>query len=162
MKNTDINIPELIELIKSKKLAILYGAGLSYNSGVFLVKNFYKQILGNLKSKNGDTLFDEKTIDAVISRTSQFEDFIGRLYDDTNRDTKKEIFKELFKVYTVGKPNHNHYFLAYLMYEGYVKTILTTIDDCLKLPILMNMINIFQKFSIYHQKKKITNLLLLP
>lgn len=131
-------ISELISLIKHKKIAVIYGAGLSCNSGVFKSKDFYLQILKNLKGKDDLSLFDESMIyneennyNTIYSRVAQFEDFLMRLYDDTNIELhrKEKIFEHLYNVFKVGEPNKNHYFLAYLMYHGYIDTICTTNFD---------------------------------
>jgi len=125
-------IENIVDLIKKKEIAILYGAGLSYNSGVLKACDFYKYILSELKDvDSGYPLFDEKTIEHVAKRTCQFEDFLMRLFDDTNTDAdaKSSIFRSLLKTFGVGKPNTNHYFLADMMQKGFINTIFTTNFD---------------------------------
>lgn len=115
-------IEKSIEIIKNENIAILYGAGLSHNSGVFKACDFYDSILGELE-------INKDIINMVKKRTCQLEDFLMRLVDDFNYINKSEILHYLLSTYTVGEPNTNHFFLAYLMQENLVNTIYTTNFD---------------------------------
>ena len=123
-------IEELIYSLNNNDVAILYGTGLCYNSGILTASDFYNHILGSLKiDKYSDSVFDSDTIDMVKERTSQFEDFLMRFNDDLNLGEKDLIMSLLMQAFTVGQPNTNHFFLADLMQKGFITAICTTNFD---------------------------------
>ena len=117
--------------LQNRELAILYGTGLSYNSGVFTSKDFYVNILRELSDDNGTPLCGEEVKEMTYDRISQFEDFLMRIYDDFDYEHKDRVFNHLLKIFDVGEPNTNHRFLAYLMNNNFVNNIFTTNFDAL-------------------------------
>lgn len=123
-------VVEEISKMENGKLSILYGAGLSRNSGIPIAKDIYEYILSSAKNELGEELIDKSVRKQVYNETPQLEDFLMRIYDDFNiKKQKIEIFHELFKFYDIGSPNANHYFLAEIMKSGFVNWIYTTNFD---------------------------------
>ena len=119
------------EIAEKKKLAILYGAGLSRDSGVLTAPEIYEYILSSVKDESGKVLIEKEIRNRIKEKsTPQMEDFLMRIYDDLNIEKNKdEIFRDLFGFYNIGEPNDNHYFLAELMKHDYVNWIYTTNFD---------------------------------
>lgn len=134
-------VKEITDRIKSKdgSTTLIYGTGLSINSGCLGVEDIKKAIMNALQQILVDfgkgKLLNDATINYVVKNTAQFEDFIMRLYDDLNIDTndKEQFFKKMFKIlYDYDyEPNNNHYFLAKLLKDGFANIIATTNFDVL-------------------------------
>lgn len=114
------------------KISILYGSGLSIKSGNLNSYDICKAILNAVNGASGEILLSKDTIEQVLKRTIQLEDFLMRLFDDLNFTNKQKNihFGRLFKIlYSVGKPNTYHYFLAELFKKGVSTRIYTTNFD---------------------------------
>ncbi|MEM5548799.1 SIR2 family protein [Pseudoalteromonas fuliginea] len=110
------NIFEISNLIKNSKLAIFFGAGLDFYSGVPLVKGEHgimTKILSQLP-------FSAEDNDFLLNMSNMpFEAFFSILGKHSNIDHLLEIFN-------IGKPNKNHYIIAKAIKCGYIKTVVTT------------------------------------
>lgn len=119
MRNSvDIQIDELLASIQSKKVAIFFGAGISFNSNLPLVNEFIPFILKVLG-------LSQEEISIVLQSEFPFEGFVQTLFEECGN------IDELLGIYKLGKPNPNHLILAKLLEDGYVDTICTTNFDTL-------------------------------
>lgn len=118
MTNIDLknDIPpiDFKKVLDDGQVAIVCGAGISYNSGVPLVLPLIKAILRAIK-------VDEADIATYIKRTP-FEAFLETLNFNLKID-------ELLKVFNVVNPNSNHFLIASLIKKGAVNTVYTTNFD---------------------------------
>jgi tetratricopeptide (TPR) repeat protein len=96
---------------------IFVGAGISYNSGIPTVPMLTKSILENLPLSKEDT-------NLFLNHKHPFESFIQIIKSNVSIDN-------LLDVFTIGKPNHTHRFIAKLAKKGYLKIIITTNFDTL-------------------------------
>jgi len=108
---------DLERLIKEKKVAVLFGAGMSLHSGLPLANDLMQYILKTLE-------LDENDIQGVVAAQMPFEDFLKTVIEQTNRT-------ELLKMFSFGEPNVNHRFFAKLAKKRYVRTFVTTNFDLL-------------------------------
>jgi len=98
-------------------MALFFGAGISFNSGLPLANQIKYIIL--------EQLFDDKTdFSELIESNIPFEVFIDIL--STNSDISK-----IFEIFKNGEPNSNHILVAKLAKIKKIKTILTTNFDLL-------------------------------
>lgn len=108
----------LINVFKDKPV-VLVGAGISFNSGIPTVFPLKASIL------RGMNILNESEIEEISSFEIPFESFISSLLSDCSSITK------LFDIYSLGKPNLNHFLLAHLSKIGFLKIIITTNFDTL-------------------------------
>ncbi len=107
----------LTQSLKSRKIAVFCGAGISYNSGMPLVNQFVQYLLRKLD-------VPQEHIDIIINSDLPFESFMESVVENSNPD-------KLFDIFEYGDPNTNHVFLAKLAKANLVKIICTTNFDLL-------------------------------
>lgn len=149
---------ELIVDINSKNETIIFcGAGISRNSGILTVDDFYKELQKILEI--GDDILEK-----IVSDTP-FESIIEMLLA---HEIKLYLFESLYNRYT---PNTNHFFIAELLSANRVDTILTTnfdllIEEALKIVSIKNYENLtllsnpstFYKVQIFNNKQVLVKL----
>lgn len=123
-------VEHIIEDINDKKVALFFGSGISKASGNCTADDIKKEILLSLNGKQN--LIDPEVIRIICERTKQFEDFLKRINDDLNikEKDKETLFSNLYNIlYKSGRPNKNHYLIAQLLKDGFIKKAYTTNFD---------------------------------
>ena len=125
----------IAESIAAGKTAVFFGAGLSKNSGMPLVKPLVSAILDRLP------ILRRERASLFTGRDEVDEDDKDEQGDQGNLALPFELFMEsmidatastrLCDIYRGGKPNKNHILLARLAKERKVRTIVTTNFDTL-------------------------------
>jgi len=121
MKKENENFDDIINIITSKiknqEIAIFCGAGISYNSGLPLVNNLLRYILNVIEVNEIDS-------EKILQSNLPFEAFIQTLSGESD-------VNDLLDIFSKGKPNNTHRFIALLIKLGFVKNIITTNFDTL-------------------------------
>lgn len=133
----------LIDVIK-KKPVVFVGAGISFNSGVPTVYPLKKAIL------DGMNILTNDEVEELVSFDIPFESFISSLQSDCYS------IKTLFDIYSLGKPNLNHFLLAHLSLQGFIKVIITTNFDTLIEQAFESIGN--TKLKVFYTQKQIRNI----
>jgi len=121
MKNYDTyqNIAnDLATKFAKNKIVVFCGAGISFNSGIPLVKDFVTQILKLMQFTSGEIEIIKRSMQTDLT----FEAFIEIFHEASS-------ISRLLDVYNVKQPNTNHILLAKLVKKGFLKTICTTNFD---------------------------------
>ncbi|HXD93906.1 MAG TPA: SIR2 family protein [Bacteroidia bacterium] len=121
----DNNIQSLTEKFRNGNVSVFCGAGISFNSGLPLANTLLQTILLSL----GINPIQQQII---LNSGLPFESFIQTLADETD-------VTPLLDLFSLGKPNLNHEFLAELIKAGLIKTVLTTNFDLLLEKALENL-----------------------
>ncbi|KKG32299.1 tetratricopeptide repeat protein [Methanosarcina mazei] len=118
MVDNNQSVLELIDnAIKSRKMAIFCGAGISRNSGLPIVSEIVPRILTKLE-------LNEEDKEEVLTANLRFEVLMGILAENSD-------ITPIIEIYNLGEPNTNHIFIAKMVKHGYIRTILTTNFDLL-------------------------------
>jgi NAD-dependent protein deacetylases, SIR2 family len=113
-----MNALEIVsQSIKSKKLAVFCGAGISRNSGLPTVSDIVTCILKRLG-------LNKEEIEEIMANAIPFEAFMELLDDNSD-------ISPILNIYGLGEPNTNHIFIAKLAKNGFINTIYTTNFDLL-------------------------------
>jgi tetratricopeptide (TPR) repeat protein len=142
-------VEEFFASIKERKLAVLFGSGISVGPPSSLPS------ARMLRTSIVEKLFDSEFLEAetrmileegfikgdrvVILTQGTGKNGLMQLYNEEQRypfeafiqtvDSNAPILDALMEIYETGKPNKNHILLAELMKRGYVKELLTTNFD---------------------------------
>ncbi len=116
MNNSDI-LHTIISDLKSRRLALFCGAGISFNSNLPLVTNLLEYLYETLE-------LDGAAINKMMNSGIPFEKVIETLLVESDIKEIKEIFAE-------GSPNSNHYLIARLAQNHVLNIIYTTNFDFL-------------------------------
>jgi len=108
-------IQDVLNRLTDKKISVLCGAGISYNSGLPVVYQFVEAIFKKFEATD-----NEKEV--IHNSGYPFEAFFEMLQTECNTD-------ELLKIFTQGKYNTNHLFLARLIKNKLLQNIITTNFD---------------------------------
>jgi tetratricopeptide (TPR) repeat protein len=111
----ELNLEILSQEILNKNISIFCGAGISFNSGVPLVRDIKSKILSSLP-------FEESDFDFLMKYSMPFELFMESLIESSSTASLLNIFE-------IGFYNTNHLFIARLAKEGYLRNIITTNFD---------------------------------
>jgi len=107
-------LPKIAKKIREGKVAIWYGAGISYDSGLPTASRFQSLYLDRLKAKVG--------VVPALPRDLPMEVLIECLSSVTE-------LSSIIGILRVGMPNPNHEFIASLVEKHFVKTVVTTNQD---------------------------------
>ncbi|MCB9044690.1 MAG: tetratricopeptide repeat protein [Chitinophagales bacterium] len=102
---------------KKEKYALLVGAGISFNSGIPTVSYLIERIVNRLP-------FDKRDRVLFLNQKFPFESFIQVLKSIIPID-------EFLRVFTLGRPNHTHKFIAKLAKHNQLSLVITTNFDTL-------------------------------
>lgn len=116
MNNIDIAC-EVISDLKSKRLSLFCGAGISFNSNLPLVHNLLTYLYETLE-------LDDAAINKMLNSGMPFEKVIETLLVESEIAEIKEIFAK-------GSPNSNHLLIAKLAKSKMLNIIYTTNFDLL-------------------------------
>lgn len=138
-------IAEISEKIKLQEFAVFCGAGISLNSGLPIVTQFLNYILESINVEKED-------VEKILNSNLPFESFIQTLKEESDIDRVLDVFSK-------GKPNTNHLFIAELVNRGSIKTIFTTnfdtlIETAIKSKGLVENID----FKVYKSEKDFENI----
>lgn len=115
-----LSFPEFqasIDLLRSGKVAVLAGAGISRDSGIPIVTDFLKELVNRLSGEE-----DEESVTALE----------GVPFESTLEYIQKQVpINRLLKTYTLGNPGMSHFLLTRLATSGYISGIWTTNFDLL-------------------------------
>lgn len=123
MENISGEIDKIVGLIKNGKIRIFCGAGISYNSGVPLVEPLVKRILEAL----GAT---EEEYETFKQAKYPFEAFMNAIGYNSKGQVESLVSEHLRKLFQIGSPNNNHYFISHLFKSGMIDKVVTTNFDC--------------------------------
>ena len=101
-----IVVAELADLARKKELTILFGAGMSRNSGIPVVHEFMKYLLIKMGVNEDDA-------NIIVNSRIPFEAFMAYVGDYFNTDRLLDIFGK-------GVPNANHYLMAKLVSQQHL------------------------------------------
>jgi tetratricopeptide (TPR) repeat protein len=108
---------ELFEDLRTGKMAIFCGAGISYKSGLPVVRPFLCKLFDML------SLTDQEK-KSILGSETPFENILELISQETDISLLKEVFG-------LGQPNRTHRLIAALMKEGCLGLICTTNFDSL-------------------------------
>lgn len=110
-------IPQIISSIRSRRLAVFCGAGISFNSGLPLANHLIEAVLQRID-------IPDVPHQVLMPPRLPFEAFIEALHSESDVRPLLELFK-------LGEPNTNHLLLAKLASRRLLPTICTTNFDAL-------------------------------
>lgn len=111
----DEAIVGIIKSLRNQDTIVFCGAGLSFNSGLPLANQLMAEVMDQLPMSEVDRLH-------VLNYSMPFEAFIQILQKATD-------IAPLLEIFDIGKPNTNHYLLAWLMKLGFLTNVVTTNFD---------------------------------
>lgn len=117
LTSTENIIRKLHSSFVKKEVVVFCGAGISFNSDIPLATNVLRLVLQNFD-------VSEKNIDLILNSNLPFESFFESIAQNTSIETLLSIFENKL-------PNTNHFLLAKLAKNGYLKVICTTNFDLL-------------------------------
>lgn len=130
---TDLNdaVTRVGNLILSKDVVVLCGAGISRNSGFPLANELKRTILEEVFRREKDT----KYVETILGSNMPFETFIECIASSEEIDERKDIRLVVLLSHMFNNseysPNVNHTFISRLAKHGLLKIIATTNFDTL-------------------------------
>ncbi len=97
-----LNIDSLLNWLNNQKITFLAGAGISFDSGIPIVSEFYIQFLSKFYSNKDAKILNEE----IKKNRIPFERMIEHIFSYTNNDYS------LLNIFLKGNPNINHMVLA--------------------------------------------------
>ncbi|MGN6212706.1 SIR2 family protein, partial [Parafilimonas sp.] len=110
-----LNLIDLSQVLFSGSCILFCGAGISFNSGIPVVKNFLEYLLKLLGT-------EKKYIDEYLNLGYPFEatmEILSQFID----------IKPILKIFAIVNPNLNHFLIANLIATGKIKIVITTNFD---------------------------------
>lgn len=138
----------LVDKFRNKKVAILCGAGISFNSGAPTVIPYLKEFLKKMEMEQTD-------IDTVLSANIPFE-LVNEIVDITTINILKPLLTGMFSGL---EPNLNHFLLANLIKKNFLNSILTTNFDtlieqaCLESNVPIDVLKLNGDFQLFDPNK---------
>ena len=114
----NLKYKNIIKEIAKKNIAVLAGAGISRDSGLPIVKEFYEEFLPIFYEK-----IDQAKLKETITKYIPFERLMEHIFSYTNNDYS------IMNIFANGQPNSIHYILARMMHKGWISDLYTTNFD---------------------------------
>lgn len=113
---------EIVRGLASRETIIFCGAGISFNSGIPVVKQLMSAILEKLG-------FEDEEMGELLESFPSFEGFMQLLLENVGGYDLFEVFEPADSENQSRFANHNHSLISGLMKSGRVKTVITTNFD---------------------------------
>ncbi|HEY1046185.1 MAG TPA: SIR2 family protein, partial [Bacteroidia bacterium] len=134
---------ELIDELLNKKMTVLAGAGISYDSGLPIVSAFYEHFLPALYDAE-DVAYVQELIN---SGHIPFERMMEHIFNYTENDYS------IMDIFDNGEPNSLHFILAQMMHSGWVDELYTTNFDVLMEQSLESIGLTSKDFKVFYNEK---------
>jgi tetratricopeptide (TPR) repeat protein/NAD-dependent SIR2 family protein deacetylase len=112
---------DIINLLLNNKIAVLSGAGISYDSGLPVVSAFYQHFLPMFYMKDDA----EYLMGTINNEHIPFERMMEHIFNYTGNDNA------IMDIFANGEPNIVHEILALMLTNGLANELYTTNFDCL-------------------------------